>query len=457
MMARIRPLTAISANEDGSLVMTDAVLERRHYSLVCPWCGRHQNDDGLVLDCAADHPPALLQTEYLEQEFSPRRRQDGLSRYQDWLPVARIEPDAGRTAVYRSPRLSRVLGLPNLWIAFNGYWPERGAFLETATFKELEAYTVLGRLPARPVTLTVASSGNTGAAFAWACSRRQMPCLLVVPGRALGRLSFRAPLHRCVHLVSIEDGDYPDAIEFVARLATADGCQPEGGVKNVGRRDGLATVLLAAYEEMRCLPDFYFQAVGSGTGAIAVHEAAKRLRAAAGDLALPRLMLCQNAPFTPIYDLWQAAPRPAGHFRSAIRQVFADELTNWSPPYAVRGGVHDALAESGGEVLLTGNAAAQAAAQLFQDLEGIDIEPAAAVALACLRDAAAGGRLDRQASVLLNVTGGGRRRASQDHQLVPAEPQLRLTRASLASPETADRLAALGVLGVRGGATAPAV
>lgn len=432
--------------------MTDAVPEKRHYSLVCPWCGRRQDDDGLVLDCGAGHPPALLRTEYLEREFSPRHGQHGLSRYQGWLPAARIQPDAGRTAVYRSARLSRALGLPNLWIAFNGYWPERGAFLETATFKELEAYTVLGRLPARPVTLTAASSGNTGAAFAWACSRRQMPCLLVVPGRALGRLSFRAPLHPCVRLVSIDDGDYPDAIAFVARLGTADGCQPEGGVKNVGRRDGLATVLLAAYEEMRRLPDFYFQAVGSGTGAIAVHEAAKRLRAATVGLALPRLMLCQNAPFTPIYDLWQATARPAGHFRRTIRQVFADELTNWSPPYAVRGGVRDALTESGGEVLLTGNAAAHAAAQLFQDLEGIDIEPAAAVGLACLRDAAAGGLVDPQASVLLNVTGGGRRRVSQDHRLVPAEPQLRLTRASLASPEAADRLAALGVLG---GAAAP--
>jgi cysteate synthase len=435
--------------------MTNAVHERRHYSLVCPGCGRRQDDDGLVLGCTADHPPALLQTEYLEQEFSPRRGQQGLARYQGWLPVAQIEPGAGRTAVYRSARLSRALGLPNLWIAFNGYWPERGAFLETATFKELEAYTVLGRLPARPVTLTAASSGNTGAAFAWACSRRQVPCLLVVPGRALGRLSFPAPLHPCVRLISIDDGDYPDAIAFVARLGSADGVQPEGGVKNVGRRDGLATVLLAAYEEMRCLPDFYFQAVGSGTGAIAVHEAAKRLRAVAGGPALPRLMLCQNAPFTPIYDLWQATPRPAGHFRHAIRQVFADELTNWSPPYAVRGGVHDALTESGGEVLLSRNAAAQAAAQLFQDVEGIDIEPAAAVALACLRDAAAGGRLDRQARVLLNVTGGGRRRASQDLQLVPAEPHLRLTRESLPSAETtADWLAALGVLGA---ASAPVV
>ncbi len=56
--------------------------------------------------------------------------------------------------------------------------------------------------------------------------------------------------------------------------------------------------------------------------------------------------------------------------------------------------------------------------------------------------------------MLLNVTGGGRRRASQDLQLVPAEPQLRLTRESLPSAETADRLAALGVLGA---ASAPVV
>jgi cysteate synthase len=105
--------------------------------------------------------------------------------------VASGQPEAGRSVVYRSSGLARLLDLPNLWIAFNGFWPERGAMLETATFKDLEASTVVGRLPGTGYILTVASSGNTGAAFAWACSRRRRPCLVVIPERGFLRFAFR--------------------------------------------------------------------------------------------------------------------------------------------------------------------------------------------------------------------------------------------------------------------------
>lgn len=438
--------------------MSNSVTKARHYSLVCSLCGHRQEDDGLVLDCDQDHGPALLLTDYIERDFKPRSGQDGIFRYQDWLPIARAESGVSQTAVYRSEKLGSFLGLPNLWIAFNGYWPERGVLLETGTFKEFEAHTVLGRLPglsSDPAILTVASSGNTGAAFAWTCSLRQQPCLLVVPARGLGRLRFRGPLDPCVRLLVVEDGDYPDAIAFVSALTRIPGFRPEGGIKNVGRRDGLATVLLSAFEEMRCLPGYYFQAVGSGTGAIAAHEAAKRLRATCASLVLPRLMLCQNSPFTPIYDAWQAdrgrpgpglaVPEPVECHRQALKEVHADELTNWSPPYAVRGGVRDSLTESGGDVLIADNAAVRAAGSLFLELEGIDIEPASAVAVACLRDAAVSGRIDTQSDVLLNVTGGGRKRFGADHPLVPATPQLCLTRESLSRPGAMDALADLFV------------
>jgi cysteate synthase len=421
--------------------------ETRHYRLVCLLCGRRQHDDGTILECPADHAPALLTTEYDNQEFTPRRSQDGLFRYQDWLPVVRTYSNVRRTLVYRSQGLAKALGLPNLWIAFNGYWPERDAFLSTATFKELEAYTVLGRLPERRVMLTVASSGNTGAAFAWACSETGAPCLIIVPGNGLRRFSVRAPLHPCVTLVSIDDGDYPDAIELAASISRTLPFHAEGGIKNVGRRDGLATVLLSAFEEMQCLPSHYFQAVGSGTGAIAVLEAARRIRAAAGDMTLPRLMLCQNFPFTPIYDAWRLNPSsladsPAERFREAIGKVHADELTNWAPPYQICGGLHDSLTESRGDVLVADNSSIEIARQMFLELESIDIEPAAGVAVSCLRDAAARGSLGKESVVLLNITGGGRLRLARDHPLVSPEPQLRFTRDSLNQESTVQMIAA---------------
>jgi cysteate synthase len=413
-----------------------STLAVRHYTLACSDCGREYDDDGLILDCSAEHAPALLRTQYNNTSFNPLPDEDGMFRYRQWLPVIRTQPNIGSTIVYRSCGLARMLGLQNLWIAFNGFWPERGALFETATFKELEAHTVLGRLPSSDVILTVASAGNTGAAFAWACSQRYQPCLIIVPGKALRRFRFRDSLHPAVNLVVIDDGDYPDAIELAAALSREPAFRSEGGVKNVGRRDGLATVLLSAFEEMNQLPSHYFQAVGSGTGAIAVLEAAKRVQQTVSDAALPRLMLCQNLPFTPIFDAWRKQLKsPAGSaekFREDVGQVYADELTNWAPPYAVKGGVRDSLVESQGDVMAATNAEARLAVDMFYELEGIDIEPAAGVAVACLRKAAIQEKIDKEAVVLLNITGGGRLRLERDYPLVPVEPQLRLIRKSIA-------------------------
>jgi cysteate synthase len=411
-------------------------------------CGKKQDDDGIALNCSEAHPPALLQTRYLDQQFSPCADDPGLFRYRNWLPVAAGQHGVSRTAVYRSRGLAEFLCLPNLWIAFNGYWPERGAFFETATFKELEAHTVVARLPQQSAMLIVPSSGNTGAAFAWICSRKRLPCLVIVPRKSLSRFSFSTPLDPCVCLVVLTDGDYPDAIALSEKLSRLPSFQLEGGVKNVGRRDGLATVMLSAFEEMQRMPDYYFQAVGSGTGAIAVHEAAKRLRHATGAAALPRLMLCQNIPFTPIYDSWRLNRRSlldgrAGYFRRAIKEVHADELTNWAPPYEIRGGVHDCLVESKGDVLVADNSATVAAIKLFRELEGTDIEPAAGVALACLCDAVAEEKIPKDSVVLLNVTGGGRAQSRQEQSAAPARPQLHLTREALAGPESVEQVVAL--------------
>jgi cysteate synthase len=386
-----------------------------------------------------------LRTEYVSGEFIPYPEDDGLFRYRDWLPVARTYANVGKTVVFRSGGLGDSLGLPNLWIAFSGYWPERGASLETATFKEFVAYTALARMPERHGMLTVASSGNTGAAFAWACSQVEAPCLVIVPEKGLHRLNFLGPLHRCVNLVVIEDGDYPDAIDLAASVCQTFSLQAEGGVKNVARRDALGTVLLSAFEAMGRLPSHYFQAVGSGTGALGVLEAADRVRLATGNESLPRLMLCQNAPFAPMHDAWRKSrrsliDRPTEELRAAISQVRADELANWSPPYAVAGGVYDALVNSGGDFMVADSESVQTAMKMFAELEGIDIEPAVGVAVACLRDAVAQERIGKASVVLLNVSGGGRGRLAAERSLNAAIPRLRIARESLSREETVYRI-----------------
>ncbi|QNP68635.1 cysteate synthase [Streptomyces roseirectus] len=392
----------------------------RHYCLVCSSCGTRYEDDGLVLDCARPHEPAFLRTEYDAPFTGPFGT--GLFRYGAALPVARTFPGVPGPAVHHATRLGRLLGLDRLWVAFNGHWPERGAELPTCTFKDLEAYTVLGRLPAEPPTLVIPSAGNTAAAFAWAATRHRVPCLIVVPAPALDGMRFPGPLDPCVRIVVLDgSATYSDTIACAELLSALPGHHAEGGARNVGRRDGLGTVMLAAADAIGRLPQTYVQAVGSGTGALGAHEAARRVRV--DGEPLPRLMMCQNAPFAPLFEAWHGtgtAPADREH------EPLARELTNRRPPFAVRGGVREALTESGGDVLRVDNGSALAAMALFEETEGIDIEPGAGVAVAALAEAARTGRIARDELVLLNITGGGRARQARDLTLVPAEPWLRV-------------------------------
>jgi cysteate synthase len=427
-----------------------------HYKLSCPLCDALFEDDGFLLACSREHPPALLTTRYCSRAFECDGEAPGIYRYQCWLPGTTRLAHASRSVTYQSQELNSILRLPNLWIAFSGYWPERGAALQTATFKELEVYGVLSRMPARSFrALVVASAGNTAAAFARACSENDIPCLIIVPGPGMRKMLFAKPLRPCVKIICLTGhASYSDAISFADHISKEAGFVCEGGVKNVGRRDGMATAMLGAVEAIGRLPDFYFQAVGSGAGAIAAHEAAKRLvKDSRFGLQLPRLMLSQNAPFTPIYDSWKRGRRDLIEIdsctaRGLTEKILATVLSNQRPPYSIAGGMFDVLRESQGEVFAVRNQEVLQAMTLFEKCEGIDIEPAAGVALASLIRAAQSGQLSSDAAVLLHITGGGARKRALETKLSLATPDLRISLKQLQTDATLEK--ACGLFADRG-------
>jgi cysteate synthase len=428
-------------NEDSAQTLA------RHYLLSCTACGATFDDDGYMLDCTSCHTPGLLVSRYHAKELRVSE-EEGIFRYRSWLPVQRNLFGPGRTITYQSKKLSALTGLKRLWIAFNGYWPELDAYCLSGTFKELEAYCVLGRLPADDdKVLVVASAGNTASAFARVCSLNSVRCLIVIPQSGLAHMRFEDPIASCVKVVTVTGtGDYMDAIRLAGHAAKMPGFFAEGGAKNVARRDGLGTVLLNAYETIGRLPEYYFQAIGSGTGAIAVHECARRV--SADNAPPPRLCLSQNLPFAPIYEAWRAGVRAwpqllEGEAKLQISQIQAPVLANRLPPYSLRGGLYDALMESQGEVLAVTNDQARSAAQLFEESEGIDIDPAAAVSFASLLTSTATGHVPADATVVLNVTGGGRLRYFAKGKCTQTEADLQIDSAAIDSTCTLSEIAGL--------------
>ncbi|MGD0079800.1 MAG: cysteate synthase [Methanoregula sp.] len=383
-------------------------------------------DDISLLSCPHRHD-SLLRTEYSTRKLrlAPHK---GMYRYLAWLPVSAPLLPSGGPVTFTDPGLSRELGLPGLSISFSGYFPERGADLTTCSFKELEASPTMQRLQELGGKIPViASAGNTGRAFAELSARCRRPVVIVIPEKAVPRLWTTEPAQD-IFLVAVR-GDYSDAIAVSTTLAAVPGCIPEGGAKNVARRDGMGTVMLDAAATTGRIPGHYFQAVGSGTGAIAAWEAAIRLiRDGSYGQQLPRLHLAQNEPFTPMVSAWAAHRReivPAEDMPDAaesIGKVMSDVLTNRNPPYGIRGGLFDALQETRGRMYGVRNEEGADAEKLIRETVGIDPDPAAAIATAALVQAVEKDIIGPGDHILLNLTGGGYERIREDFTLYPISP-----------------------------------
>jgi len=395
------------------------------YSLVCTGCSGIYFDDRLK--CPGDS--ALLRTEYMKRQIT-LKNVTGMGKFHDWLPVQEtITADSG-PVTYKSTELAWELGLKNLYISFNGYWPEKGAFIKTCSFKELEAFPTIQKLKDTGKSLVLASAGNTARAFAHVSALSGIKVYIVIPASGISRMWLPEEPADSIHIIQMgKNCDYTDSIHLAGRISALPGMQAEGGARNVARRDGMGTVMLDASIYMKRMPDHYFQAVGSGTGGIAAWEASLRLiKDERFGMKLPELHLAQNLPFAPMYNAWNAGRREIirdidmPNPKKLIHEMYADILSNREPPYSVSGGVYDALCETSGTMYGITNREAATAQKLFERSEGIDIFPPAAVAVASLVQAVENQKVDADEYIVLNITGGGVKRLEKDYSLYRIEP-----------------------------------
>jgi len=418
------------------------------YKVKClhPKCGKEYEDDSeyrLSCDCEIDgkHGPALLQGAYKRKQIEIKKELPGIFPYIDWLPVEYFYFDTphytlGRPFCYKSKGLAKRLGLENLYIAFSGYWPERGANLLTRTFKEFECQASIVRYLKNkrnnnPLPQIISSAGNTGNGYNLVAHLLELPVYLVIPETGIDKLLL--PFQTKPFVIMVK-GDYSDAINMADKIACKTGLQRDGGVRNVARRAGLGSVMLHAVahpgEGSGRLFDHYFQAVGSGTGAIAAWEAVQLLLGDGryGNRAT-RIHIAQNSPFTPLVDSWEKGHRelveiPDDLAKEKVFAVTADVLTNRHPPYSVAGGVFDVLTASKGSAWKVTNYQVFHGARMFRESEGVDIGPAAAVAVDALKQAILSGQVKTDEAVLLHITGGGKEIQYSSGQVYQVQPSV---------------------------------
>jgi cysteate synthase len=422
--------------------ISPTISKKSKFNLICTGCGEVSSDDRLK--CTKDN--SLLRTDYREKKIELKDVQ-GMGRFHDWLPVTEILTTDSGPVTYKSTELAAELGLNNLYISFNGYWPERGAFIKTCSFKELEAFPTIQKAKGGGRSLVLASAGNTARAFSHVSALTGADVYIVVPSSGISRMWLPEKPTDSIHLIQMGNKcDYTDSIHLAERIAALPGMQAEGGARNVARRDGMGTVMLDASIHMNRMPDHYFQAIGSGTGGIAAWEASLRLLADGRfGRRLPKLHLSQNLPFAPMYNAWKAGRREIikdidmPNPKKLISEMYADILSNREPPYSLGGGVYDALCSTNGVMYGMSNAQSKKAQTIFENYEGIDIFPPAGVAVASLIDAVNASKVNAEDHIVLNITGGGMKRFEEDYSMHKIEPVAYAENANVALEELLKR------------------
>ena len=316
------------------------------YQLQSLCCGTCFPDKYWELQCPQPHPQSLIRTIYENRQIHLHPEYGGIYTFSDWLPVERMLEGSGAPVTYQSQGLAGHLGLNQLFITFNGYWPERGAWMKSGSFKECEAFSVCARTNSSKGIMVVASAGNTARAFARVCSQNRIPLLLTVPLDNIQALWFDSQLDPCVKVIACEKGgDYFDAIHL-------------SNIKDAW--DQRSPVMLPLDDELA---------------------------------------------------------------RRQVDEINAKVLSNRKPPYAIKGGLFDALTDAGGTILAATNEEAEKAAELFLQLEGNDLEPAAAVAVASLIQAVHEKMIDPKSVVMLNITGGGIEKFKKENKISYLVPE----------------------------------
>jgi len=388
------------------------------YTLECANCGHQFKGTAAFSFACPNKCVSLVRSVYSSRRIAFRDF-PGIWRYYDWLPVEKISSYEGKSVTYKSSELARELRLKNLYISFNGFWPEMSALIRTCTFKEFEAVVTLQYAKENNVkSLIVTSAGSVANAFGYMASVEKFKVFLLVPEKILRDLLVPHVDEEYVKVIGVE-GEYSDAISLANKFYLSPDVTFDGGGKSVARRDALGTVLLESVETAGKIPRHYFQAVSSGNGVVGVFEMAKRLLddGRFGNAA-PVLHLSQNEPFVPLVRAWRKGRRDIEEndfgVENPLDVLYAKVLSNRVPLYSIRGGIFDALQNTGGEVYGIANKEAIEASKLFEALEGIDIHPAAAVAVASLMKAVELEKVNPRDDILLNISGGGFERVKEE-------------------------------------------
>ena len=340
-----------------------------------------------------------------------------IARYRGHLPIGPKTPEVdlneGSTPLVRSRNIGRALGLKELYFKYEGLNP-------TGSFKDRGMVVAVAKaLEEGSRVLMCASTGNTSASMAAYAATTGVRAIVVVPfgaGRAQGAQpeialnKLSQALMYGAKVVALH-GNFDHALEAVRELTSRYPVALMNSV-NPNRIQGQKTAAFEIVDELGDAPDYLVLPVGNAGNITAYWKGFREYHAAGRTTRLPRLVGAQAEGAAPIVQ-----GHPVANPKTVASAIRIGNPASWE-------GATSARDESGGMIAAVSDTEILSAQITLASREGLFAEPASAAPLALLFRLVREGKIDKDATTVVVLTGSGLK--DPDAALKNVEPPIEL-------------------------------
>jgi threonine synthase len=331
-----------------------------------------------------------------------------IGRYREWLPVSAATPEIdlqeGCTPLVPSHNIGPALGLTRLYFKYEGMNP-------TGSFKDRGMVVAVAKAMEEGARVLVcASTGNTSASAAAYAASQGLRAIVVVPAGEIAMNKLSQALMYGAKVIAMR-GNFDRALATVRELARQ---YPVALVNSVNpfRLEGQKTAAFEIVDALGDAPDYLALPVGNAGNITAYWRGFKEYHAAGRTTLLPRMVGAQAEGAAPI-----VRGRPCARPRTVASAIRIGNPASWEGATTARdesGGLIDAVSDT--EIL-------QAQFRLASS-EGLFAEPASCAPLALLFRLAREGRIEKDSTTVVVLTGSGLK--DPDAALDNVEPPVEL-------------------------------
>ena len=376
--------------------------------VTCPSCGSQWREARYNYETLAQSLPGLLAA-----------RSFDMWRYRELLPVHEYNPSLtmgeGGTPLVHAANLGMMLGCPHIYIKDERQGP-------TSSFKDRQAAVGVAALKEAGITEGVlASTGNVAIAYSAYAARAGIKLWAfltsLVPAEKMREVAIYG-----TQVVKVT-GSYDQAKQLAAEFARQRSLYLERGARTIPSVEGMKTIAFEIAEQLTSLlgppaaspggnghrppvwraPDWYFQSISGGLGPLGVQKGFMELHQMGLTGRVPAIGGVQAEGCAPMVHAWKLDLDEAEPVHSPRTHIAT--LSTGDPGRTYTLLRQRMLQHSGGLFESVTDEETFRTMHILAKMEGISVEPAAAVAFAGIIKLVRQGQIRPTDVIVVNCTG----------------------------------------------------